>query len=72
MEGAGDCGRATTVHEVAIQAADPVLKVRTAAHALCVCEEGERGGAVGEACGFDVCYFLAGGDNRRRDVWEAD
>jgi hypothetical protein len=72
VEGAGYCGRATAVHEVAVQATDPVFEVGAAAHAFGVCEEGERGRAVGKACGFDVCYFLAGRDDGRGDIWEAD
>jgi hypothetical protein len=60
------------VHEVAVQAADLVFEVGAAAHAFGVCEEGERGRAVGKACGIDVCYLLAGADDGRGDIWEAD
>jgi hypothetical protein len=53
---------------LAVQAADPVGEEGAGAHAFCVCEEIEGAGAVGEAGGFDVCYFLAGGDDGGGDV----
>ena len=72
MEGGGDGGGAGAVHVVAVQAAEPVGEVGAAAHAFGVGEEVERGGAVGEAGGFDVGYFLAGGDDWGGYVGEAD
>lgn len=71
MEGAGDGWASAAVHEVTVQAADPIFEVGAAAHALCVCEEGEGRGAVGEAGRFDIYYFLAGGNDGGCDVWEA-
>jgi hypothetical protein len=72
VEGRGDGGGARAVHVVAVQAAEPVGEVGAAAHALCVGEEVKGGGAVGEAGGFDVGYFLAGGDDWSGYVGEAD
>lgn len=60
------------MHVVAVETADPVREVGAAAHALCVCEEIEGFGAVGETGGFDVCDFLAGRDDGFSDVGEAD
>lgn len=72
----GRDGRTTTaVYEVAVQTADPVAEVGAGTHALGVGEEGEGGGAVGGAGGFDVGDFLTGGDDcccGVGDVWEAD
>jgi len=72
VEGGGDGGGARAVHVVAVQAAQPVGEVGAAAHALCMGEEVEGGGAVGEAGGFDVGYFLAGRDDWGGYVGEAD
>lgn len=72
MEGGDDGGGATAVHVVAVQTAEPVGKVGASAHAFGVRQEVEGGGAVGEAEGFDVGYFLAGGNYGGCYVGEAD
>jgi hypothetical protein len=72
VEGGGDGRGAAAVHVVAVQAAEPVGEVGAVTHAFCVGEEVERRGAVGEAGGFDVGDFLAGGDDGRGYVGEAD
>ena len=59
------------MHRVAGQATFPVREERTGAHALRVCFEGERGGAVGFAGGLDVDDGLAGWDGVC-GRWEAD
>jgi hypothetical protein len=60
------------VYVVAVKASDPVLEVGATAHAFCMREEVEGGGAVGETGGFDVGYFLAGWNYRLSDVGVAD
>jgi hypothetical protein len=72
VEGGDDGRGATAVHVVAVQTAEPVGEVGAPAHAFGVGEEVEGGGAVGEAGGFDVGYFLAGGDDGGGYVGEAD
>ncbi len=59
------------MNEIAVEAPDPVLKVGTAAHAFGVREEVEGACAIGETGGFDVGYFLAGGNHWLSNVWVA-